>query len=155
MAYKCQPDIFLCTAEPPEINASHFHFLPVCVKLTELRHIRYYRLFMYHYSLSVRTASFLMVNSTWTKNHIDSILHHSDSVFDLLYLTPPFFVSKFLFTSTNTPRGSKIVYPPCDTRELEIFPLVPRERVILSIAQFRSVDSLISICHFSSKPLRF
>jgi len=119
-----------------------FFFLSVWVQLTQLRHLRYYRLFMYHYSLCLRTASFLMVNSTWTKNHIDSILHHSDPLLDLLHLTPPFVFGRFLFTSINTPRESRIVYPPCNTREMENFPLMPRERVILSVAQFRFVNRL-------------
>ncbi|KAL1744217.1 glycosyltransferase family 4 protein [Schizophyllum fasciatum] len=29
----------------------------------------YYRIFMYYYSASLRSASFVMANSTWTKNH--------------------------------------------------------------------------------------
>jgi hypothetical protein len=107
---------------------------------------RYYRFFMYHYSLSLRTASFLMVNSTWTKNHVDLILWHSDFLFGLLYLTPPLLVAS-LFLSNNSPSQSRIVYPPCDTREMECFSLMPRERVILSVAQFRLANlSLVLYC---------
>lgn len=98
---------------------------------------RYYRLFMYHYAMSLRTASFLMVNSTWTKNHVDAILCHSDFLLDLVYFTPPFIFLKFFFTRKNAPGNSTIVYPPCDTREMEKFALMRRERIILSVAQFR------------------
>jgi len=101
---------------------------------------RYYRLFMYHYAISLRTASILMVNSTWTKNHVDAILCHSDFLLDLTYLTPPFLFLKLLLTRNSAPDKSMIVYPPCDTREMEKFSLMPRERIILSVAQFRSVQ---------------
>ena len=108
---------------------------------------RYYRLFMYHYSLCLRTASFLMVNSTWTKTHVDAILRHSDLLIDCLYLFPPLLAARCLFLSNNAPSQSSIVYPPCDTRQIEKFPLTPRERIILSVAQFRLVDSASLHCH--------
>ncbi|KAF8158434.1 mannosyltransferase [Crassisporium funariophilum] len=96
----------------------------------------YYRLFMYYYSLSLRTSSFLMVNSSWTKNHIDSILQHSDLALDVIHMLPPLFLIK-LFIPSRAPRHARIVYPPCDTREMGKLPLTNRERVILSVAQFR------------------
>ncbi|KAF8877139.1 mannosyltransferase [Gymnopilus junonius] len=96
----------------------------------------YYRFFMYYYALSLRTANFLMVNSSWTKNHVDSILRYSDDLLDLIHLFPPQVVIK-LFTLQNAPVSARIVYPPCDTREMAKFPLTPRKRVILSVAQFR------------------
>ncbi len=81
---------------------------------------RYYRIFMYHYAISLRAASILMVNSTWTKNHVDAILCHSDFLLDLTYLTPPFLFLKLFFTRNNAPDESMIVYP---TREMERFSL--------------------------------
>ncbi|KAJ3485386.1 hypothetical protein NLI96_g5000 [Meripilus lineatus] len=99
----------------------------------------YYRVFMYYYSLSLRQASFLMVNSSWTKGHVDTILQHSDSLLDFLHLLPPFPLLRFLLRrkSHKPPSSARIVYPPCDTREMTKFPLGHRERIILSIAQFR------------------
>ncbi|KAF8817058.1 mannosyltransferase [Phlegmacium glaucopus] len=96
----------------------------------------YYRLFMYYYALSLRTASFLMVNSSWTKNHVDSILQHSDVLLDAMHMLTPLFFIKF-FALRNAPQTAKLVYPPCDTREMAKFSLTNRERIILSVAQFR------------------
>lgn len=113
----------------------------VCLTLVTFR---YYRIFMYYYASSLRTASFLMVNSSWTKNHIDSILQHHDTLLDTLHLWPPIVLFNFL-NSWISPKKSeritsaRIVYPPCDTREMSIFPLDNREHVILSVAQFRLV----------------
>lgn len=99
---------------------------------------------MYYYALSLRSAYFLMVNSSWTKNHVDAILHHSDPLLGILHipltllsyiqrsLLPP--ITKKLFVP---PQNAQIVYPPCDTREMAKFPLEGRERAILSVAQFR------------------
>jgi len=99
-------------------------------------YFRYYRLFMYYYAISLRTASFVMVNSSWTKGHVDSILQYSDLLLDGLHLLPPLVFIK-LFTARNAPSTARIVYPPCDTREMAAFPLIPRQRIILSVAQFR------------------
>ncbi|KAF8955260.1 mannosyltransferase [Flammula alnicola] len=103
-----------------------------------LSHLKllYYRLFMYYYVLSLRTSSFVMVNSSWTKNHVDSILQYSDILMDALHMVPPLVAIK-LFTSRNAPSTARIVYPPCDTREMASFPLMPRHRIVLSVAQFR------------------
>ncbi|KAI0698166.1 mannosyltransferase [Cytidiella melzeri] len=96
----------------------------------------YYRLFMYLYSHALRRAPFIMVNSSWTKSHIDSILQHMDTLLDYLYFFTPLALLDF-FYRPNPPRASRIVYPPCDTREMINFSLGHRERIILSIAQFR------------------
>ncbi|KAI0763548.1 mannosyltransferase [Trametes elegans] len=98
----------------------------------------YYRLFMYYYAYSLRQARFLMVNSSWTKSHIDSILQHEDTLLDLIHLLPPLLVLKLLSRKrSKSPKAAQIVYPSCDTRQMAVFPLERRERVILSIAQFR------------------
>ncbi|CDO72210.1 hypothetical protein BN946_scf184970.g62 [Trametes cinnabarina] len=96
----------------------------------------YYRIFMYYYAYSLRQARFLMVNSTWTKNHVDSILQHRDLFLDVIHLLPPFIGLKLL-SNRQSPREAKIVYPSCDTRQMAMSPLEGRERIILSIAQFR------------------
>jgi alpha-1,2-mannosyltransferase len=93
---------------------------------------------MYAYANCLRQASFLMVNSSWTKNHVDSILQHRDTVLGLLF-APYWLFESFLRWSHVPPRQAQIVYPPCDTREMAKSPLEGREAVILSIQQFRCV----------------
>ncbi|KAI0267331.1 mannosyltransferase [Gloeopeniophorella convolvens] len=108
----------------------------------------YYRFFMYHYARALRCASFLMVNSSWTKKHVDAVLAHSDPLLDALH-TPLVllggiarsFVHVFALpfpTHTHaTPKEATIVYPPCDTLALARLPLEPRGALLLSLAQFR------------------
>ncbi|KDQ26009.1 glycosyltransferase family 4 protein [Pleurotus ostreatus PC15] len=96
----------------------------------------YYRLFMYYYAAALRQASFLMVNSSWTKAHVDSILKHSDITIDILHKLV-LFPFKLILPAHQSPDNAAIVYPPCDTKELAQFPLEGREHTILSIAQFR------------------
>ena len=93
---------------------------------------------MYMYAQALKRARFIMVNSSWTKNHIDSILKHKDTTLDVLHLFSPFAWFDFLF-AYPPPKAARIVYPPCDTREMTKFALGQRERVILSIQQFRCV----------------
>ncbi|KAI0823974.1 mannosyltransferase [Trametes gibbosa] len=98
----------------------------------------YYRIFMYYYAYSLRQARFLMVNSSWTKAHIDSILQHQDILLDAIHFLPPFVALKLLSCKrSEITKSAQIVYPSCDTRQMSVFPLEGRERVILSIAQFR------------------
>ena len=110
---------------------------------------RYYRLFMYHYALALRRSSFLMVNSSWTKNHVDAILAHSDPFLYLIHL-PLTLIGGLLLSLTRalapssrtrskhvTPKQATIVYPPCDTRALSNLPLERRPSLLLSLAQFR------------------
>ncbi|KAF8627395.1 hypothetical protein AX17_006210 [Amanita inopinata Kibby_2008] len=99
--------------------------------ILSLGKLLYYRLFMYYYAYTLRKARFLMVNSTWTKDHVDAILQHSDPILDLLHI-----YSLLCFYGSET-KASRIVYPPCDTRAMADFPLHNRQRVILSVAQFR------------------
>ncbi|KAG6829127.1 hypothetical protein H0H92_005601 [Tricholoma furcatifolium] len=84
--------------------------------------------------LSLRVARFLMVNSTWTKNHVDAIIQHSDPLLDAISALPPLV---FLPSYNAKLAQSEIVYPPCDTREMIKFPLENREKIIMSVAQFR------------------
>ncbi|KAI9469760.1 MAG: mannosyltransferase [Benjaminiella poitrasii] len=69
----------------------------------------YYRLFAKVYGYCGSFAETVMVNSTWTKGHIDSLWHTK----------------------------ADIVYPPCDTERLAKLPLRGRQLMIVSVAQFR------------------
>ncbi|KAF9929394.1 asparagine-linked glycosylation protein [Linnemannia zychae] len=69
----------------------------------------YYRLFALIYSLVGKFCHIAMANSSWTKGHIDSLWGIK----------------------------STVVYPPCDTEAFKDFPLRNRERVVVSVAQFR------------------
>ncbi|ORX47788.1 UDP-Glycosyltransferase/glycogen phosphorylase [Hesseltinella vesiculosa] len=69
----------------------------------------YYRMFARVYGFCGSFSQTVMVNSTWTKNHIDQLW------------------------STD----ANIVYPPCDTDRLSDLPLDGRQTMIVSIAQFR------------------
>ena len=72
----------------------------------------YYRLFSFLYGLAGNTASVVMANSTWTCNHI---------------------LALWWLVQDST----QIVYPPCDVSQLTTLPLEGRERVVVSVAQFR------------------
>lgn len=83
-----------------------------------------------------------MVNSSWTKGHIDFALRHRDMLLDVVHLCTPLALMTFpaLRHPTRVPLSSaSVVYPPCDAHEMAQFPLEGRERVILSLAQFRYV----------------
>lgn len=115
---------------------------------------------MYHYALALRRSSFLMVNSSWTKNHVDAILAYSDPLLSLIHSPLTLFCGLFLSltralaplsrTRSNhvTPKQANIVYPPCDTRALSNLPLERRPSLLLSIAQFRFEFSFISFPPF-------
>ncbi|KAJ7350568.1 mannosyltransferase [Mycena albidolilacea] len=81
----------------------------------------YYHAFMLLYALALRRARVLMVNSSWTKTHVDAVLAY-----------PP-------FGGRWGVVRSRVVYPACDTREMARLPLTlgGRGRMVLSIAQFR------------------
>ena len=83
--------------------------------LTQLK-LLYYRIFSLSYRFSLSRASLIWVNSTWTKNHLTSLLLGGD-------------VKKI-----------HLLYPPCDTTSLTSLPLTGAQRdshKILSLAQFR------------------
>ena len=103
---------------------------------------------MYHYAFALRRSSFLMVNSSWTKNHVDGILAYSDPFLDLIHFPFTFIGGLFLSLTRAlapssptrphvTPKHAKIVYPPCDTHALSHLPLERRPSLLLSLAQFR------------------
>ncbi|CAO3569185.1 unnamed protein product [Mortierella alpina] len=69
----------------------------------------YYRCFAALYAVVGAFAHIVMANSSWTKAHIDSLWKIK----------------------------STVVYPPCDTEAFKDFPLQGRERIVVSVAQFR------------------
>lgn len=78
-----------------------------------------------------------MANSSWTKNHVDSVLQHQDTLLDSIHLVSPLILLRLLQPGHIAPKSAEIVYPPCDTREMATFALDARSPVILSVAQFR------------------
>ncbi|KAF8515293.1 glycosyltransferase family 4 protein [Gautieria morchelliformis] len=102
----------------------------------------YYRIFMFYYSLSLHNASFLMVNSTWTKRHVDAVLDYAtkDTALATIH-TVIAMIARNLLTVARIERvthlQTHIVYPPCDTKLMAAFSLTGRSRLILSLAQFR------------------
>lgn len=117
----------------------------------------YYRLMMYYYALSLSHARFLMVNSSWTRNHIASILSHEhfgptmrwaprftpllaiELALSARALRTMLCMNDYLAGGSQAIQNVEpaIVYPPCDMREMVKFRLDDRERIILSVAQFR------------------
>ncbi|XP_065192595.1 GDP-Man:Man(3)GlcNAc(2)-PP-Dol alpha-1,2-mannosyltransferase-like [Sycon ciliatum] len=77
----------------------------------------YYRMFAYIYGVAGRRADVVMVNSSWTKDHIMSLW--------------------------KIPELTAVVYPPCDTSGFSANPLKPLpdrstlKHLVVSVAQFR------------------
>ena len=72
----------------------------------------YYRGFSWLYGFVGSFSDVVMVNSSWTLNHINQIW--------------------------KIPSRTKIVYPPCETKKLLEFPILNgRQPTILSVSQFR------------------
>ncbi|KAF7307264.1 hypothetical protein MIND_00520100 [Mycena indigotica] len=92
---------------------------PMISRVARPSKLVYYHAFMLLYSLALRCAQVLMVNSTWTRKHVAAVLAY------------PFSSSR---RGTIKPR---VVYPSCDTREMAKLPLDARAQVVVSIAQFR------------------
>lgn len=73
--------------------------------------LAYYHAFAAVYGVVGRAAHAVMVNSTWTRAHIDSLW--------------------------RVPGRTTVVFPPCDTATLRRMPLEGREPLVLSLGQFR------------------
>lgn len=72
--------------------------------------LAYYNLFALLYRIMGSFTSLVFVNSTWTKNHID----------------------------VRWPRSNaQLLYPPVDCAQLSKLPIGNREKMIISIGQFR------------------
>lgn len=82
-----------------------------------------------------------MVNSSWTQNHVNAILQHSDVLLDTVRHMIP--LRMLLSSRFGSATSARVVYPSCDTREMSQYPLTGRDRVILSLAQFRYISQKI------------
>ncbi len=75
----------------------------------------YYRLFAFAYGLAGARSDVIMVNSTWTQNHILSLWKAANRTF--------------------------VVYPPCDTKEFLTIPVEDKSQKkvqsVVSVGQFR------------------
>ena len=102
------------------------------------------------YKMCLGMAQFLMVNSTWTKERVDEVLAYEEvgtfagllkMMKVIVYvLTLPYCVigeERASRGRRSSAKGTKIVYPPCETGELTGFPLERTENLIVSVAQFR------------------
>lgn len=119
---------------------------------------RYYQLFAMAYSGSLALADDIVVNGTWTKNHVDSLL--ASSPISSKYKQQ----SQIRGKKTRNQRGGNgvpVVYPPCNTESLQTLSLSGRERILLSVAQFRCVSVIASpypsivfiyFCFYISRP---
>ena len=72
----------------------------------------YYRLFAYAFSLTGRCVDHAYVNGSWTEGHMRQMW------------------------STAKTKLVKL-FPPCNTTQLQLLPLQPREKIVLSVGQFR------------------
>lgn len=70
--------------------------------------------------------------------HVSSVLRCSGELLDTIHLLLPF-VLKVLSRRSKCLKEAQTVYPPCNTWRVATMLLKGRDRVILSIAQFRSV----------------
>ena len=91
------------------------------VSLSKLKLI-YYQIFKYLYSIVGSYASTVIVNGSWTENHISLLWNISSNS-----------------NSTSDNRHLIKIYPPCNTEKLISIPLRPleRKRMIVSVGQFR------------------
>jgi alpha-1,2-mannosyltransferase len=96
-------------------STESFNNRPLIAKsslLTQLK-LLYYRLFAQMYGLVGRFSDLIMVNSSWTRNHIKDVWSLGDERVHL-------------------------VYPPCDTQAFQSLSLAKKlSNHIISIAQFR------------------
>lgn len=116
-AYVHYPTIstdMLSTVLDQKVTVNNREFISKSIFLSKLK-ICYYRIFALIYRYMGRTSEIIMVNSSWTRNHILKLW--------------------------NKPACTFTVYPPCDTSVFETLPLksiLNKEDLrIISIAQFR------------------
>lgn len=97
--------------------------------LRSLAKLAYYNAFAWVYGFCGGCAHCVMVNSSWTRRHVASLFWRPPSLLSRL-LTPRLSVS----SSSSSGVGKKgnggvvgpgphLVYPPCDTEELQTLPL--------------------------------
>lgn len=112
ICYVHYPTISSDMLEKVQHRITDFNNASIIAKSSYFSQIKliYYHLFSFLYYLAGSCADLVFVNSSWTLNHIQTI-----------WKSP----------------SAKILFPPCDTKDLMTIPLQPRERIILSVAQFR------------------
>lgn len=87
--------------------------------------LKYYQLIAKVYSICGRSVSSTMVNSNWTKSHIDALWNNSNC---------------------------KVVYPPCDLSRMQNFNVEnEREPIIFSLSQFRPEKNQVMQVHILKK----
>lgn len=94
--------------------------------------VAYYRLLARAYGWTLRRADVIVVNGTWTQNHINHLTGSKAKV------SPQ--SSARTKGARSERKRAEIVYPPCDTTQLASFPLTGANRdarLIVSLAQFR------------------
>ena len=86
----------------------------------------YYRFFAFTYGIVGSFANEVMVNSTWTRNHIENLWTNRSSCSRIL-------------SKVGIINGSRIetIYPPCNVATLCKLEIGKRFRAILSVGQFR------------------
>ncbi|EGG09334.1 family 4 glycosyltransferase [Melampsora larici-populina 98AG31] len=90
------------------------------------------------YSVCLKQADYLMVNSTWTKTHVDKLLR-----------------PHFPHDSSNPPKLSQIVYPPCDVKTFTSFPLLNQKKIYLCSPNQLLFTHLAIVVFFPKNPLLF
>ena len=111
VAYVHYPTISSDMLKLVEIRQSSFNNSPLISSskyLTKSK-LYYYQAFSKIYGITGRISDVVLVNSSWTNQHIAEIWR----------------------------KNTEIVYPPCDTSQLLHFPLENRKKIVVSIGQFR------------------
>lgn len=87
----------------------------------------YYSVFAICYGIAGSMSNLVMVNSSWTLNHIQQLWRFSRN------------------------KRIHVVFPPCDTSNFEDLPILePRENIIISVGQFRpEKDHALQLRSFS------
>ena len=102
----------------PTISTDMLDRLP---GISVTKHI-YWRLFAYAYGYVCRQMDVLMTNSSWTRDHMESL------------------------TGKKASKGEiRVIFPPCDTLALTNLPLSPREKSIIYVAQFRPEKDHVTV----------
>lgn len=100
----------------------------------------YYRLFALLYYCVGGLADTIMVNSSWTKMHLQQLWRLPDRLTDDAAFRPVLSLWTSLlrcFTPMVERPAPIVIYPPCNTSALSQLPLGERSKTIVSVAQFR------------------
>ena len=97
---------------------------------------RYYHVLTALYSTSLLFAKHIMTNSSWTQDHITSLIKYGRDGLLAALLT----MDEVAMAREMKPKlKCEVVYPPCDTEALVGSKLQGRKREMISLAQFRYV----------------